>query len=112
MNTAPENMSTLGEGTSVQVRIQAPGWGPRSTSCPESRPKILGHFWAKLLATPQKCPYFLIPPTMAVFLYFFALVAEEGFPISSCSSLELYIQMLISFLFSFAFCFSSFHSYL
>ena len=38
-----------------------------------------------------------------VFLYFFALIAEEGFLISSCYSLELCIQMLISFLFSFAF---------
>ena len=47
-----------------------------------------------------------------IFLYFFALIAEEGFLISSCYSLELCIQMLISFLFSFAFCFSSFHSYL
>ena len=34
----------------------------------------------------------------AVFLYFFALIAEEGFLISSCYSLELCIQMLISFL--------------
>src|SRR5574340_592665 len=33
-------------------------------------------------------------------LYFFALIAEEGFLISSCYSLELYIQMFISFLFS------------
>ena len=41
-----------------------------------------------------------------------ALMAEEGFLISSCYSLELCIQMLISFLFSFAFRFSSFHSYL
>ena len=47
-----------------------------------------------------------------VFLYFFALITEEGFLISSCYSLELCIQMLISFLFSSAFCFSSFHSYL
>ena len=47
-----------------------------------------------------------------VFLYFFALIAEEGFLISSCYSLELCIQMLMSFLFSFAFHFSSFHSYL
>ena len=47
-----------------------------------------------------------------VFLYFFALIAEEGFLISSCYSLELCIQLLISFLFSFAFHFSSFHSYL
>ena len=31
-----------------------------------------------------------------VFLYFFALIAEEGFLISSCYSLELCIQMLIS----------------
>ena len=47
-----------------------------------------------------------------LFLCFFALIAEEGFLISSCYSLELCIQMLISFLLSFAFCFSSFHSYL
>ena len=43
-----------------------------------------------------------------VFLYLFALIAEEGFLISSCYVLELCIQMLISFLFSFAFHFSSF----
>ena len=43
---------------------------------------------------------------------FFALIAEEGFLISSCYSLELCIQMLLSFLFSFAFSFSSFLSYL
>ena len=47
-----------------------------------------------------------------VFLYFFALIAEEGFLISPGYSLELCIQIGISFLFSFAFCFSSFHSYL
>ena len=47
-----------------------------------------------------------------VFLYFFALIAEEGFLNSPCYSLELCIQMLVSFLFSFAFHFSSFHSYL
>ena len=59
-----------------------------------------------------------------VFLYFFALFAEEGFLISLCYSLELCIQMGIfslspllfaSLLFtaiSFAFCVSSFHSYL
>ena len=38
-----------------------------------------------------------------VFLYFFALIAEEGFLISPCYSLELCIEMLVSFLFSFAF---------
>jgi len=47
-----------------------------------------------------------------VFLYFFALITEEGFLFSPCYSLELCIQMFISFLFSFAFRFSSFHSYL
>ena len=35
--------------------------------------------------------------------YFFALITEEGFPISPCYSLELCIKMEISFLFSFAF---------
>ena len=47
-----------------------------------------------------------------VSLYFFALIAEEGFLISPCYSLELCIQMGVSFLFSFAFHFSSFHNYL
>ena len=42
-----------------------------------------------------------------VCLYFFPLIAEGGFFIASCYSLELCIQMLLSFLFSFAFCFSS-----
>ena len=42
-----------------------------------------------------------------VFLYFFALITEEGFLISPCYSLELCIQMGISFPFSFAFTFSS-----
>ena len=47
-----------------------------------------------------------------VFFYFFALITEEGFLISPCYSLELCIQMLMSFLFFFTFHFSSFHSYL
>ena len=47
-----------------------------------------------------------------VFLYFFALITEDGFLISPCYSLELCIQMGISFLFSFAFSFSFFPSYL
>ena len=47
-----------------------------------------------------------------VFLYFFALITGEGFHISPCYSLELCIQMGIFFLFSFAFRFPSFHSYL
>ena len=47
-----------------------------------------------------------------VFLYFFSLIAEEGFLFSPCYSLELCIQMVISFLCSFVFHFSSVHSYL
>ena len=39
-----------------------------------------------------------------VFLYFFALITEEAFLISPFYSLELCIQMGLSFLFSFAFC--------
>src|SRR5574337_846623 len=45
-----------------------------------------------------------------VFLYFFALITEEDFLTSPCYSLELCIQIGISFLFSFAFCLSSFLS--
>ena len=48
----------------------------------------------------------------SVFLYFFALITEEGVLISPCYSLKFCVQMLISFLFSFAFHFSSFLSYL
>ena len=47
-----------------------------------------------------------------VFLYFFALITEEYFFISPRYSLKLCIQMGISFLFSFAFDFSSLLSYL
>ena len=42
-----------------------------------------------------------------VFLYFFALITEEDFLISPFYSLEPCIQMGISFLFSFAFLFST-----
>ena len=44
-------------------------------------------------------------------LYQFGPITEEGFLISPCYSLELYIQMGIYFIFSFAFSFSSFLSY-
>ena len=47
-----------------------------------------------------------------IFLYFFSLIAEEGFLISPCYSLELCIQMGESFIFSFAFHFFSFVRYL
>ena len=47
-----------------------------------------------------------------VFLYFFALIDEEDLFVSPNYSLEVYIQLGISFPFSFAFGFSSFLSYL
>ena len=96
--------------------------------------KSLSH--VRLLATPWTAAY-QAPPTMGfsrqeywsgvslpspeaisslfyfiVFLYFFALITEEGFLISPCYSLELCIQTDVSFLFCFVFHFSSFHSYL
>ena len=40
---------------------------------------------------------------LIVFLYLFALITEAGFHVSPYYSLELSIQMGISFLFSFAF---------
>ena len=49
---------------------------------------------------------------LIVFLYFFTVITEEGFLNFPCYSLELCIQMSLSFLFSFAFHFSSFLSYL
>ena len=42
----------------------------------------------------------------------YGVITEEGFLISPCYFLELCIQIGISFLFSFAFHFPSFHSYL
>ena len=47
-----------------------------------------------------------------VFLWIIAFIAEEGFLISPCYSLELCIQMGVSILFSLAFGVPSFHSYL
>ena len=47
-----------------------------------------------------------------LFSSIFALIAEEGFLVSPCYSLELCIQMSISFLFFFAFHFPFFPSYL
>ena len=43
------------------------------------------------------------PSHSIVFLYFFVLIAEEGFLISPCYSLELCFQVVISFLCSFVF---------
>ena len=49
-------------------------------------------------------------PTPWTPTYATTLIAEEGFLIAPCYSLELAIHMLISFLFSLAFSFSFFHS--
>ena len=76
------------------------GWRLRR----EARPRVL---CCPLLAASTASPS---PASAVVFLYFFALTAEEGFHISPCYSLGLCIQMGISLLFSFAFHFS-FHSY-
>ena len=43
-----------------------------------------------------------------VYCSLWILITEEGFLVSPCCSLELCIQMGVSFRFSFAFCFSSF----
>ena len=45
-----------------------------------------------------------------IFLYLFALFIKEGLLVSPCHSLELCIQLGLSFPFSLAFCFSSFFS--
>ena len=66
--------------------------------------KSLSRF--RLLSTPWTASHQAPPSSPShsvVFLYFFALMTEESFLISPCYSLGLCIQMLISFLFSFAF---------
>ena len=80
---------------------------PMDCSLPGS--SVHGIFQARIL---ELCKEISSLSHSIVFLYFFALITEEGFLISPCYSLKLCIQMGISFLFSFAFCFSSFHSYL
>ena len=53
-----------------------------------------------------------LEPILLFSSIYLQLITEGGFLLSPCYSLELCIQMGISFLFSFAFHFSSFHSYL
>ena len=82
--------------------------------------KRVRHNWATSLSLCMKCSlniYNFLEEISSVsysvvFLYFFSLITEEGFLISPYFSLELSIQMGISFLFFFVFGFSSFHSYL
>ena len=82
-----------------------------------SVPTISVLYWAHLCMTSSLgISNFLeeitSPSHSILFLCFFALIVNEGLLISPCYSLELCIQMHICFLFSFAFCFLSFHSYL
>ena len=84
------------------------------SSCPKSLPASESFPMSQLFA--WKFPLVLLIilkrsrlSHYIVFLYFFALISEEGFLVSPCYSLECCIQMGISFLFSFAFHFSSFH---
>ncbi|KAB0368873.1 hypothetical protein FD755_019907, partial [Muntiacus reevesi] len=65
------------------------------------------HLFLISSASVRSIPFLL--SHSVVFLYFFALVAEEGFLISPCYSLKLCIQMGVSFLLSFAFHSPSFH---
>ncbi|KAB0360387.1 hypothetical protein FD754_004543 [Muntiacus muntjak] len=67
------------------------------------------HIFLISSASVRSIPFLL--SHSVVFLYFFALIAEEGFLISPCYSLKLCIQMGVSFLLSFAFHSPSFHSY-
>ena len=106
---------------------------PLQCSCPEN-PRDGGAWWAavygvtqsqtwlKWLSSSSSCMKWSLGISnfleeisnlshSIVFLYFFAVITELGFLFSPCCSLELCIQMGISLLFSFAFCFSSFHSY-
>ena len=72
-------------------------WRISGTGEPGGLPSMgshrVGHDWSDLAAAAAS--------------YFFALITEEGFLISPCCSLELYIQMGMSFLFSFDFSFFS-----
>ena len=63
-----------------------------------SPPKI--KFFTVSIVSPSICQEVMRP---------FSLITEEGFPISPCYFLELWIQMGISFLFFIDFHFSSFH---
>ena len=85
--------------TEERRRLQSMGW------------QRIGHDWATSLSLCMKCSLgisnFLEEISSlshsVVFLDVIALVAEEGFLISPCYSLEPCIQMGISFLFCFAF---------
>ena len=70
---------------------------PMDCSLPGS--SVHGIFHARIL---ELCNEISSLSHSIVFLYFFALITEEGFLTSPCYSLELCIQMGISFLSSFA----------
>ena len=102
-----------------RVRLLGTPW-TAAYQAPPSMGFSKQEYWSGVPLPSPKCPLgisnFLEEISSlshsVVSLYFFALITEEGFLISSCYSLDLCIQMLISFLLSFAFHFSSLHSYL
>ena len=85
-------------------------WGGLTNSCEKKRSKRQGekerytHLNAEFQRTARR--------DKKAFLSDQCKEIEEGFLISPCSSLELYSQICIAFLFCFAFHFSCFHSYL
>ena len=83
-----------------RVQLLATPW-TTAHKAPPSMGFSRQEYWSGLpLPSPQEISRL---SHSVVFLYFFALIAEEGFLISSRYSLELCIQMLISFLFSLLF---------
>ena len=101
--------SILGTYRPGEFLFQCPLFLPFHTVHGVLKARILKCFCHSLLQWTTFCP--LCCSSSVVFLCFFALITAEGFLISPCYSLELSIQMGLSFLFSFSFHFS-FHSYL
>ena len=93
----------------MATRFSVLAWRIPGTLEPDGLPSLgshrVGHDWSDLAVAASLSH-------SIVFFYFFTLFTEEGFLSSPCYSLEHCIQMGVSFLFSSAFHFSSFLSYL
>ena len=107
-------MASPTQWTWVWVNSRSRWWTGRPGVLQSMWSQRVGHDWVTELSwTCMKCSvgisHFLEEISSLshsiVFLYFFALITEEGFLISPCYSLELCIQMGVSFLFSFTFSF-------
>ena len=111
-------MASLTQWTWVWVNSGSSWW--------TGRPGMLQSMGSQRVDTTERLNWTCMKCSLGIFnfledllsfiFYYFPLFLcidhQEGFPISPCYSLELCIQMGISFLFSFAFSFSSFLSYL